>query len=1106
MNNQHIVIFNRLKRTIKIMKITILLLIVSLSQAFAATYAQTATLSISAKNETLESVLKKIEKQTEFLFFYNVADVNKDMRVSIDKRNSNIKDVLDAVISQTGLTYSIKDRHIVLTNHKNQEESVSSRVPTVQQQNHIIGGVVTDKTGEPIIGANIVIKGTSNGTVTDMDGNFTLEVPENAILQISYIGYNNQEVATAGKSKISVLLTEDTQNLDEVVVVAYGTQKKVNLTGSVSALDESSLSMRPSGQLSATLQGMAPGVTITTSTGQPGLDKGTIRVRGIGTLNDNDPLVLIDGLESDINDIDANDIVSMSILKDAAASSIYGVRAANGVILITTKRGESGKAKVSYGNFFGHQSPTNLPKFVGAQNFMKLINQTYGMEVYNASTISQYDSPGRDNDKYPDNYLIGDLFDTGSGFMQQHSLGINGGTEKVKYSFSTNYFDQEGLINEMNYDRLTIRLNTDIAISDKLNFSADVSSRIANRTEPGTAWDLINNTMRANPLNVNQYADGTWGIIRGATNPIRVAEEGGIHSYKSDLYTGNFKGNYELIKGLTLTGMVSLKMQYDYNSKHNKALSYYKDYPTNSESISFGQNEITKESEKYYWGNYQGLANYNTRIGKHSIGILAGLSYLQERNDYLSGYRKNLANGTLEQINAGSADGQSTTGEAWQYGLSSIFSRVNYSFNDKYLFEANIRRDGSSRFHKDKRWGWFPSFSAGWRVTEEEFMQTQSMINNLKLRASWGELGNDKIGNYPYQTNYSFSNYPFGGTLNPTAGISTYPNSDLTWETTAMTNVGLDFGVLSNKLNVTLDYYVKTTRDILLELPIPSSVGLAAPYQNAAKVQNKGWELGITYKDKVGDDFNYLLGFNLSDVKNKVLDLSGAETLTSDNNNVVTGLIVGKPINSFYGYESLGMYQTASQLEQYQKFSSNVALGDLIYKKNSSSDSYGFDDMVYLGSNIPRYTYGINLGADYKGFDFSALFQGVGKVNVNTLVIEGAPTNADGNFKDIHLDSWTTDNADASYPRLSTGKQNYQSSSFWVRSASYLRLKNIQLGYSLPKKALLGTPISRCRFYVSGANLLTFSNMPDDVDPEAPNESRYYPQVKTYTFGINIDF
>lgn len=988
-----------------------------------------------------------------------------------------------------------------------------------------VKGTVTDDKGQPIPGATVLVKGTSNGTSTGADGSWSLQVPdENAILEFSFIGYTKQELKVGNRTSFVVKLTADVTAMNEVVVVAYGTQKKINVTGAIAAVDGKDLNWKPVGQVSSALQGVASGVTVTTISGQPGVDQGTVRIRGVGTMNSTDPLVLVDGVQMNMNDIDANDIASMSVLKDAASSAIYGVRAANGVILITTKRGASGKPKITYSNYFAWQTPARLAKYVGAKDFMNLANLTAsnsgGSASYTAAQIAAYDNPNRDNFVNPDNYWL-DAILTGSGFQQEHSLGISGGTEDVKYRFSTNYFDQTGLIKNMDFNRITVRLNTDINVSKKLTFNADIAARLGDRQEPqgasGSAWYQFGQAAIINPLYPTKYADGTWPVIRGGQNPIRLQEEGGLYQYKSNLFTGNFKATYNLVKGLKLTGLTSVNYRSDYNSTREKTLIYFKDPGTNQDPLPLGQNSVKKAYQGYWFRNYQGLAEYTHNFGKHNFTLLGGASRLTETTDDLSGYRVNLAGG-LNQIDAGEQNGQITEGNAVAYSLVSFFGRLNYSFDDKYLFEANLRRDGSSRFSDGQKWGVFPSFSAGWRISGEEFMKEVSFINNLKLRGSWGKLGNDVIldrdkltTNYPYQSQYYYNSYPFGGVLKPAAGITIYPNSGLTWETTVMTDVGVD-GTIFKNLDFTFDYYVKNTNDILLFLPIAPSIGLDPSAQNAGKVRNKGWEIALNYRGKIGE-LNYNVGANLSDVRNRIIDIRNTDAISRDNNYIYTGLVTGNSIGSFYGYQVEGIFQNAAQVAGHatQPFPTTGA-GDLIYKdqngdkqvKEGAVDKGG--DMVYLGSNIPRYTYGINLGADYKNFDFTAFFQGVGKVDIHTLPIERAPTNTDGNFREEHLNSWTPANTGADFPRLVSTLQNYQSSSYWVKSGAYVRLKSLQLGYTLPSNIMKRAGFDRCRLYVSGQNLLTFSSLASDIDPESPNDSRYYPQVKTFTFGLNVQF
>jgi len=1106
-----------------------------------AALGKTASPFEKSQTKSLKNVLDGLEAKYNVHFMYKsnlaklrLSHVDENKNASLEEELKNITTPNKLRYKKMGdgfyIIFSQDEEPASLPPAAGETTSASSQLVTGPVSNAIqavpVKGTVTDDKGQPIPGATVLVKGTSNGTSTGPDGSWSLQVPdENAILEFSFIGYAKQEVKVGARTSFSIKLLPDVTAMNEVVVVAYGTQKKINVTGAIAAVDGKDLSWKPVGQVSAALQGVASGVTVTTNSGQPGVDQGTVRIRGIGTLNSTDPLVLVDGVQMNMNDVDANDIASISVLKDAASSAIYGVRAANGVILITTKRGASGKAKVTYSNYFAWQRPARLAKYVGAKDFMNLANlsaaNSGSSAPYTAAQIAAYDNPNRDNFTNPDNYWLDDIL-TGSGFQQEHSLGVSGGREDVKYRFSANYFDQKGLISNMDFNRITLRLNTDINVTKNLTFNADIAARIGDRQEPqgasGSAWYQFGQAAIINPLYSTKYADGTWPIIRGGQNPIRLQDEGGLYQYKSNLFTGNFKASYNVVKGLKLSGLASINYRSDYNSMHEKALTYFKDPGTNQDPLVFGQNSIKKEYQGYWFRNFQGLAEYTHSFGKHNFTLLAGASRLTETTDDLSGYRVGLPNGSLEQIDAGAQNGQNATGSANAYSLVSFFGRLNYSFNDKYLFEANLRRDGSSRFSDGQKWGVFPSFSAGWRLSSENFMQDVTFINNLKLRGSWGELGNDVIlnrdkqtTNYPYQSVYYYNSYPFGGVLNPTAGIQVYPNSGLTWETTVMSDFGVD-GTIFKNIDFTFDYYVKNTKDILLFLPIAPSVGLDPAAQNAGKVRNKGWEFSVNYRGKIGT-FNYNVGGNISDVRNKVIDIKNTDAISRDNNSIYTGLIAGQPIGSFYGYQVEGIFQSAQQVASHatQPFPTTGA-GDLIYKdqNNDKQVKEGLlekgGDMVYLGSPIPRYTYGINLGADYKHFDLSMFLQGVAKVDIHTLPIERAPTSTDGNFREEHLNSWTPANTGADFPRLVNTLQNYQSSSYWVKSGAYLRLKSIQLGYTLPDHIMRRTGFDRCRLYVSGQNLLTFSSLPNDIDPESPNDSRYYPQVKTFTFGLNVQF
>ncbi len=1078
------------------MKLMCTFLLLFQLQAFSEVNAQ-KTVSLKEKSISLAELLEKLEKQSEYRFVYNENELLKNSVVDISVSNEPVEKVLSRTFSKKGISYSVLENNLIVINNAAKRQ--------------LLSGKVLDENGAPIPGVSIRVENANRGTVSNAQGEYELEVNSDEVLIFSYVGYLTERITFNGQTPLNTTLKLSAEGLDEVVVVGYGTQKKVNLTGSVATVKTEDLNRQPVGQASQALQGLSPGLTVTTNSGQPGRDQGTLRIRGIGTLNDESPLILVDGIRYDnsisLNDIDADDIENISVLKDAAAASIYGVRAANGVILVTTKRGATGKTQVSYGNYFGWQDAIRTPDYVGARDFMTLVNQMYAnvgrTPEYSQERIGAYDDPNRDPIAHPDNYWFGDILQ-GSGFQQKHSLSLAGGSDKTKYRLSTNYFDQKGLIKNMDFERLTVRLNTDFKISDQLDLNADISGRFSQRDElqasDGSAWFQFGQANRINPLQSAKDENGNWRALRGENNVLRLQEEGGIFGNNDRLITSNFRLNYRPAEGLVLSAIASNNFQNQYISNHTKEFNYV------NSSAPLGRNEITKTSIGYTNQNYQALAEYGKVTGDHDFKALAGASYLAQKTDSLSATRVNLPNGDLKEINAGAEDGQLAFGTAREYTLISFFGRINYAYKGKYLLEANIRRDGSSRFSDTQRWGWFPSASVGWRLSEESFMDNVSFVQDLKIRGSYGRLGNDAIGDYPYQSPYILNSYPFGGILNQTAGLNLYPSMGLTWETTDVANIGLDFTV-GRKLTVNFDYFDKRTRDILLRLPIPSYVGLEPNYQNAAVVKNRGWELALNYNEQIGDDFKFDIGFNLSDVRNELIDLRGTDFNSTDGNGVNRGNYVGRPIGAFYGYVADGIYQTADQVAASPVISGTVAPGDLIYRDLNNDGVFdNVSDFVFLGSDIPRYNFGLTLGATYKHFDFNAFFQGVGKVDINTLNLERAPINTDGNFRSAWLNAWTPENTSSDYPRLATYQNNYQPSSFWIQNGSYIRLKNLQIGYRVPKAVLSGTFVNNLRIFASGQNLFTITGLPKDLDPESPNDNRYYPQVRTLTFGLNANF
>ena len=987
-----------------------------------------------------------------------------------------------------------------------------------------ISGVVVDQTGLPVIGANVSVKGTTNGTITDMDGKFDLEVPAGAQLVVSYIGYITQEFAVGNKTTFQIVLKEDTQNLEEVVVVGYGVQKKVNMTGSVAAINSESLANRPVTNASTALQGMLPGVTVVQNSGQPGKDNSSIRIRGVGTLNNANPMYVVDGLiVSTINDIDPNDIESLSVLKDAASAAIYGSRAANGVVLVTTKKGSKKAATLKYDGYVGWQSPTSLPEYLPSHEYAELYNMALRNEgkspAYLPEEIEKFRN-GSDLDNYPNTDWLG-LFYKDKGFQHSHRAEVSGGSETTTYMFSLGYLGQDGIIENSDFQRYNLRGNINTQIN-KFSAGVNFSYTYGNTNEPISSWtgdlyQIFRQINRIAPFVPYKYSNGYYGYIADGS-PMAWVESGSIHNQK--YYTTRAVGNvgYEIIKGLKIQEVIGYEHTGSSDEKFLKDIQYY-NWKTGEPSQYQGPNSQTDDREDYMMLNLQTLLTYNNTFGKHTIGALAGFSQEYSRRDWTIGKRINFLNNDLWELNAGSPDGQTAEGSANEYALRSFFGRVTYDYDNKYLFEANIRRDGTSRINRDTRWGTFPSFSAAWRIINEPFMEpARDILSDLKIRAGWGKLGNQQLGTdnrkaieyYPYQSVLSQKNYAFGGKVNQGVAPVDGANNDLKWETSKTTNIGLDMGFLQNMFTLTVDAYWKKTYDILMKLPVSTLYGLEAPYQNAGEVTNKGIEMQFGYKYS-NKDFTFNATANVAYNKNEVTNLHNEGAKIWDGFKFKQE---GRPINSFGGYEVLGIFTDEDDLKNSAVINREQAgLGDLKYKDQNGDGKIDGEDRVYLGSWDPSWTFGLNLSATWKGFDASVFFQGAADVkgflqNETVGRLQGNTAKPTALFRD----SWDAEtNPNGKFPRpLTTWRQNDSEtnpSDFWIINSSYLRMKNIQVGYTLPKNVCDFIRVPRIRIYYSGQNLLTFTGFSDGFDPEAPVGARgYYPQVKVNTFGLNVTF
>lgn len=1095
-------------KILHVMRFYLLFLIVSITQAFSSTlYSQSASLTLRMSNTTIEDVLNRIEEQTEFRFLYNKKIVDVEHKVNVSTKNGKITDVLDHLFKDAGISYTISDRQIVL----NKKDAFKS----VQQSNQVTG-IVTDANGDPIIGANVIEKGTTNGIISDLDGKFSIYVNPGAVLQVSYIGYVTREITVKDKSFLTVKLSEDTQALNEVVVVGYGIQRKVTTTGAVTKLEGEEINKMTVVNATKALQGLSPGITVVDRGGAPGSDDPEIYLRGVGTTGNAKPLVLVDGIEMSLSQIPSAEIENISVLKDAASASIYGSRAAHGVILVTTKRGKEGKVKLSYDGSIGFQDRAVKAEQVSAREYMTMVNEALvnsgGSVKYSEDNIL---STERGDDPYNNSYINWANEVYKPTYITQHTLNLTGGSEVGRYLVSFDYLDQPGLVKNTEYQRYSYRVNTDLNIGKMLKVSSDVTYRHVDRLWPESLGSVQYDVWSMQPTSPVRYENGEYRLDKQNRNAISLMDMDvvGEDRYNMDLVYGQVKADFEPIKDLVFTGMASLNGSWDRRKIHYKNHKYYNEA---GELITQrnNPNSVKDSRNNSYQMTLRFLANYKKRFGDdHDLALLYGMEQISYRNYYSMAQRKDLISDALPDVSLGSAGSQFAEGSPTKWGINSFFGRVNYGFKDKYLFEANIRTDGSSRFAKGNKWGVFPSFSAAWRISEEGFMRNLGFVDNLKLRASWGQTGNERIDAFMYLPQYSTSNVVMNGSLVSAVYQKKMANPDVTWETVEQTNIGLDFGFLDNSIYGELDWYSKDTKDILLALGIPHFIGLDAPEQNAGVVRNSGVEAMVGFRKTFGE-FTFNTSFNLAYNKNEWIDRGGDDKNISGYN-IQT---IGSPLNAFYIYQADGLIANEQELEEYRakyksdpRGMSDLHAGDVKLVDTNNDGTIDPDDRQIFASNIPKFTYGWNISGEYKGFDLSLLFQGSSGANrmMYGEWIEGPSYEA---FTGVHFrDRWTEENqnGNAEMPRLEAANNRNASTynSFFLKKTNYLRLKNVQLGYTFSKGITDKLRITKLRLYVSGSNLLTFSSLYQGLDPEGKSDRiNDFPPLRIVNFGVNIIF
>ena len=996
-----------------------------------------------------------------------------------------------------------------------------------QQKQQRITGMVTDANGDPIIGASVQAGGTALA-VTGADGRFSVSVAPGTELQISYVGFATKAVMVRnGVSNYDVTLSDDSRALNEVVVVGYGTQKKANLSGSVAQLDGKTLGNRPIANVSSGLQGLLPGVTVTGASGAPGLDGGLILVRGVGTLNSASPYILIDGVEAGtLNSLDPQDIASISVLKDASSAAIYGSKASNGVILVTTKRGQNGAPKVNYSGFFGIQNATALMERMNSADaayyYNKALERSGKAPRFTEEAIQKF-RDGSDPYNYPNTDWYKLAFKTA--WQNRHNVNVTGGNEFVKYLASAGYLKQSSILPNAGREQFNARANLDMVLSKRItahlnlayiqNNYRDASSAYAG----GSSDQIIRQLNIIAPWIAYKKEDGSYGTVSDG-NPMAWLESGMTVNRNNRNFTGMIGIDYQVFKDLKLTlqgAYVDASRRYSY---FQKFIQYNANKATDPNKLEIGH---------YDWHRttFDAFLNYDKSVAKHNFKAMLG--WHTERYKYLPDwmYRKNFPNNDLTDMNAGDASTQKNSGYTRELAMVSYFGRLNYDYAGRYLFEANFRSDASSRFAKEHRWGFFPSFSAAWRISEEPFMErSKSWLDDLKLRASWGQLGNqDALSGkqdgtsdyYPWMNTYKLDgSYPFGGQLMQGYYQGDYHLSTISWERSTTWGVGIDF-TLFGGLTGSIDYYNRKTTDIIMDVSAPAEFALGKYKDNIGALRNEGVEISLAYAKQLNKDWAINAGVNFAYNKNKILNLGeGTEYIEKGNRRTA----LGQQYNSYYMYKATGKFFNSQEeadaftAKYGNPFGRKFMAGDIIYEDTNGDGKLDSNDRVYTKhTDIPAITYSINLGATWKGFDLSMTWQGVGSVShIFNREVLGEFSGDASHPSTMWKDSWTENNHNAKMPRVfetgnSPSDMTRAMSTFWLWNTAYLRLKTLQLGYSLPENVLKGIGVERVCIYYAGENLLTFHSLPFNIDPEITSErGSSYPLLRSHAIGINITF
>ncbi|MCD7936531.1 MAG: TonB-dependent receptor [Tannerellaceae bacterium] len=1082
-------------------------------------YSQSARVTVHLTDTPLEKVMETIEKQTDFLFVYNKnIDINR--KVSVQKSNEPLGNLLESLFKGTGVRYTVEGSYIILS------VAAENSAGAVAQQGKLITGVVMDPIGEPIIGANVVEKGAaSNGTVTDMDGKFSLSLTQtNGTLLVSYIGYLSKEVPVGNGSYLTIQLLEDTQTLEEVVVVGYGVMRKKDITGAMTSIATEKIDRSNINTVDQMLQGRSSGLYMVQNSGFPGAGA-TIRIRGGNSISGgNEPLYVIDGVPvysaaqsshtdlNPLNTIAVSDIQSIEVLKDASATAIYGARGANGVILITTRQGANEKTKVSFDASFGVQNARKKYELLNAQEYQEFVNEAY-WRALGKPEDNKY--PVYDPAIAPVHTNWQDEMLNSNALMQNYTLSVSGGNAKTRFLTTLNYVDHDGIVKATDMQKLTLRANLDHDISSTIQMGLNMSMAQVNTNRVGT--NVLQRSVTS-PPNIPVYNED--GAYTNQTmvgdlfyNPVATIKEG-TNFNKQFRTLNNLYVNWEIIKGLTFRTTFGVDLSFGDQQSYDPLST------TEGQSTS-GRARVSSDKD-YMWVN-ENILTYMNTFGKHHINAMIGLTQQSQTNQKVGAESQHFLNDNLEMYDLASGTvAIPSTSSMTQWALLSYLGRLNYGFNDKYLFTVSLRADGSSRFGKNNRWGYFPSAAVAWRASEEEFIKSLDLFSNLKIRASYGWTGNqDGIGIYPSMALLGKQQYTLNGVKVMGYGPTQVANYDLKWETTRQTDVGIEMGFFNNRLNFSADYYYKKTHDLLLQTKIPSTSGFDSGLKNIGEVENKGFELSLNTTPVTGA-FTWNSDFNISFNRNKVLSL-GDISFMQPSSPTGTGagletsrmLIVGQPLGIFYGYRGDGIFSTTDDIASSAQPTAQP--GDLRFKDLNDDNMIDAEDREVIGCAQPKFFGGWNNSFSYKGFDlniFMVFSYGNDIYNATKAEMEGV-AGTSNQYRTV-LNRWTEENQNASIPRAYAVKLTSRSWDYLVEDGSFLRIQNINLGYTFPEKVLQKTRIVQsARVYCSLQNFFTFTKY-SGLDPEV---SRYgqdniamgydyftYPMNKTVTFGVNVVF